>query len=184
MHRIVTWDIEIRHPVHEVGGWQAVREGAAGVSVLAIKDTHTGRYHFYDDTCLDDALDHLNSADLVVGFNSIGFDAEIVKALTGSEITAPHYDILAEVWKSFGKRPKGYSLDEIAQRTINLGKNSDGAFATTLVARGHWGKLFDYCTNDVHVTSRLFNHIVDNGWILSPDREEVWLDPPSIREHA
>lgn len=184
MPRILTWDLEIRHPVHEVGGWHAVRAGEAGVSILVIKDTETGRPHFYDDHNLDAALAHLNAGDLLVGFNTIDFDTAVVQSITGECITTPQYDILAAIWAASRGRPKGYKLDQVASRTLGVGKSGDGTFATTLVSRGRWADLVDYCANDVFLTAKLYNHIVEKGWVQSPDNGELWLPEPPSKEHA
>ena len=184
MSRVLTWDLEIRHPVHQVGGWHSVRNGEAGVSILVIKDTETGRPHFYDDHNLDAALAHLNSADLLIGYNSIDFDTSVVQSITGECIIAPQYDILASIWSALPSRHKGYKLTEVAERTLGRGKSGNGAFATTLVAEGRWADLVDYCANDVYLTAALYNHVIDKGWVLTPDGSELWLPEPPLKEHA
>jgi len=182
--RILTWDLEIRKPVDSLmGGWEAARAGDAGISALVIKDTETGRYHIYDDKRLDQAVDHLNEADLLVGFNSSDFDTGVIEGITGRQIAPTQYDILSKIWEALGKRRKGFKLDEVCQRTIKRGKSGAGRYATTLASLGHWGELFDYCLGDVHITAELFNHIVDNGWVLGPDDEKLELSAPT-EEHA
>lgn len=184
--RILTWDLELRKPVDSLmGGWEAARAGEAGISALIIKDTETGRYHIYDDKRLDQAVDHLNEGELLVGFNSSDFDQGVLTGITGRQLTTPHYDILAEIWKSLGgHRQKGYKLDDVCQRTIKRGKSGAGRYATTLASLGLWGELFDYCLGDVHITAELFNHIVDHGWVAGPNDEKLDLAAPPTEEHA
>lgn len=183
--KILCWDLEIHDAISDkLGGWDAARRGDCGISALVISDSDTHRYHIYDKHMLDEAVDHLNSADLLVGYNTIGFDSEVVFGVTGRYITVPQYDILAEVWKSTGKRFKGFKLDDVAGATLNLHKNSDGEFATVLVRKKHWGKLFDYCLNDVHLVRELFNHIQDLGWVKGADGEQVHLEKPLTKEYA
>lgn len=183
--KLLCWDLEILDPVSDhIGGWDAARRGDCGISALVISDSNTGRYHIYDQHNLDEAVDHLNSADLLIGYNTLNFDCEVVFGVTGRYITVPQYDILAEIWKALHGRRKGYKLDDVAKATINMEKNSNGEFATALAAKGHWGKLFDYCLNDVHLTRELFNHIQDLGWIKGADGEEIQLEKPELKDYA
>lgn len=184
MH-ILTWDLEIAKPVESLpNGWEDARSGGAGISCLVIYDNQTQRYHLYDSHTLDAAVDHLNSADLIVGFNTLGFDTGVVLGVTNRHITARQYDILHEIWAAIGRRLKGYKLDDVAQRTIQLGKSGTGEFATALVAAKRWAELFDYCIGDVHITRLLFNHIVQHGWVYTPDMDTLFLDPPDTEDLA
>jgi len=185
MSRIICWDLEIETPVHEhPTGWEAARNGDCGISALIASDSETGRYHIYDKHDLDEAVDHLNSADLLVGFNTIDFDSSVVFGVTGRYITVPQYDILKEIYAALGKRVKGFKLDEVAKNTLGLGKVGDGEFATTLVKKERWGKLFTYCLNDVYLVKEVFNHIRDFGWIRGAGGEEVHLEKADIEEYA
>lgn len=186
MTRIVTWDLEIATPVSEqTGGWEAARRGDCGISALVLSDSETGRFHIYDSKTLDEAIDHLNIADLLVGYNTVDFDSGVLFGVTGRYITVPQYDILLEIWNELGGRIKGYKLDQVAQATLGIGKSGNGTFATTLVRQQRWGQLFDYCLNDVHLTQQLFNHVVDFGFIKGADGQEVRLNQPvTLKEYA
>jgi len=171
---IITWDLEIAQPVEEVpGGWDEVRKGGAGISAVCLYDTASERYHTYDEFDLDACVDHLNSADILVGFNSLGFDTPVLETLTGATLETEQYDILAEVWRALSTRQKGYKLKDICER-LNIGtKVRTGDSAPNLYRDGRFGKLFDYCINDVHLTRKLANWINTNGHILTPDHEPL-----------
>lgn len=184
-NKLICWDLEILNPISDtLGGWDAARRGDCGISALVLSDSETGRFHIYDQHTLDDAVDHLNSADLLIGYNSINFDSEVIFGVTGRYITAPQYDILDEIWKALESRKKGYKLDDVAHATIGRAKNSNGQFATALAQKQHWGRLFDYCLNDVHLTRGIFNHIQDMGWIKGADGQELYLEQPTIKDYA
>ena len=161
-----------------MGGWEAAKQGDCGISALVISDSETGRYHLYDKHTLDDAVDHLNNADLLVGWNTYDFDSRVVFGVTGRYITVPQYDMLMEVWNELGTRKKGYKLDEVAKATIGHGKSGSGEFATTLVRKKRWGQLFNYCLTDVFLVQRLFNHVLDTGWLKGADGQEAHLNEP------
>ncbi len=67
-----------------------------------------------------------SAADLVVGYNIVGFDYEVLMAYTILDL--PHHlptlDLLLEVEKSIGHRLK---LEDVAQGTLGVGKSGRGA---------------------------------------------------------
>lgn len=179
--RVIVFDIEIAKRVEDVpGGWNAARQGECGVSCVCLYDNQTNRYHVYDQHTIQQCIDHLNTADLLVSFNGIGFDIPALEGYAGAAITVEnHYDILAEIWKAAGRKVKGYRLGDVGQRTVGLEKSDTGTHAPELYARGRWGELVDYCINDVHLTKELFNHIVEHGFVISPDEEEFFIEKPA-----
>lgn len=180
--RILVWDLEIERPIANRNGkpdWVGARNGKYGISVVAVYDNHTGRQHLYDKNQLQAAVEHLNCADVLVGFNTIDFDTPCLQALSGEEIVASHYDILDEIWKALRTRQKGYRLGDIASRTLGLHKSGEGESAPQLVAQGRWAELHDYCMNDVHLTRELYNHIVAFGSICDINGEQLELPRPS-----
>jgi DEAD/DEAH box helicase domain-containing protein len=188
MANIIVWDLEIEKNVDDMDGastedrWAQVRAGEAGISCMVLYDSDTQRYHLYDKHNLDEGVDHLNGADLLVGYNTIAFDSEVVHGVTGRWVTAAQYDILHEIWRSLGTHRKGFKLDEVAKRTIGLTKSAHGEGAPTLVKKGHWATLFDYCLNDVHLTKTLFNHIVAEESVLDKNDEPLFLARPWFEE--
>lgn len=181
--RTIVWDIEIAKPLPIKKGkpdWEAAKRGECGISAVVLWDSATERFHLYDSHSLEQCMVHLNSADLLVGFNSVEFDTRVIEAITGMEIQAQQFDILLATWKALGdKHFKGYKLGDICHRTIGLEKSGHGEGAPSLAKQGRWGELFDYCLNDVHITKELYNHIVDTGWILDVNGLELPLDVPS-----
>jgi len=184
--KIIVFDIEIAKAVESVkGGWNAAREGACGVSCVCLWDSETGRPHVYDDHTIEECMNHLASADLLVSFNGKGFDVPALEGYTKMALAhIPHYDILAEIWKAAQKKIKGYRLAEVGSRTIGREKSGTGEHAPELFAQGRWGELVDYCLNDVYMTKDLFEFIVENGYVLSPDLEEFYIDKPILEEDS
>lgn len=180
MH-IIVWDLEIATPIKN-NDWEAAKRGENGISSLVCYDNVSERYHLYDDFTFPQCVEHLNSADLLVGFNSLEFDTPCFQGYTGCTLVPPQFDILQAVWQALGSRKSGWKLDAIAQRTINEGKSGTGESAPKLYAEGRFGELFDYNLNDVYITRKLYNHIVSFGTLTRPDGKPLQLiEYPDVR---
>lgn len=178
MSKILIFDIEIAKPIEAVGGWEGAKKGLAGISSAVVWDSDTQRYHLYDANTLDELVAHLNSGDLIVGWNSRDFDIPCIEGVTGQKITAWGYDMLQEIWAAIGRFYKGYKLGDVCYRTLGLEKSGNGESAPHLAATGQWAKLFDYNLNDVHLTKSLYNHVVNEGFIIDVDGEPLHLECP------
>lgn len=167
-------------PTDHYDGWDAARRGECGVSCVALYDSLPARTFLYTEHELDHCVDHLNDMDLLLSFNGIEFDTPCLEGVTGFTILAPQYDILHEVWKALGKRVKGYKLSEITER-LGLGeKTSEGKRATDMYRDGDFLKLYSYCRNDVALTWRLAQFIEENGYIHTPEGEQLMMSRPGI----
>ena len=121
--------------------------------------------------------DALNEVDILVGFNHISFDNNLIKA-NGFEIPTDirHYDILVEMWSAVGLGPDfmfphhaGFSLDQTCKVNGIGEKTGAGANAAVLWQRGHYQEVIDYCLHDVNLTLNLLRNIQENdGWIMNP----------------
>lgn len=188
--RVITVDIEIAKSIEDLpNGWKDAAQGKCGISSITLYDTHTGRYHVYMPTiyvkdgvvCVNEvshlfeAVDHMNSADILVGWNNNGFDRRCIESYLGVKLTAIDYDILALVRQKVGYQ-KGWKLGEVAERNLGLQKTSNGAAAPELFKNGDMGRLIDYNINDVHLTRQLANLIRDEGCLIGPNGEVVEIE--------
>lgn len=179
MHLIV-FDHEIAVPVEEVEGkWKAARKGECGVGCLVLYDSLTDRFHVYDASTIEQGIQHLNLADVLVGFNSLDFDTPALEGFSGIAITPTQYDILIEIKAALGTDfAKGYKLNEVAKRTIERGKSGHGASAPILFKEGRHAELIDYCIADVALTRDLYRFIEENGYVITPGGDRLELTPP------
>lgn len=118
-------------------------------------------------------LSRCPASDLLLhAFGAIKIRTEIVNynARGPNEIFVPHYDILAEIWSALGERNihGAWGLDEVSKRTIGRGKTGRGDKVPELIANREYGKVFDYCLNDVLLTRDLFFYIARNSAIEGP----------------
>lgn len=174
---IVVYDCEI---VNEIKGnitWND--HDKMGLSVACLYDYRTDDYSVYFDQASRELADRLNEADLVVGFNTTGFDHKLVHAVTGRldadlmDVECErNYDMLywsrrAMGWSPSAKFPSGMRLDNHLESTFGreFMKTGDGANAPIWWQQGLISKVTSYCLSDVKRERMLFEHIVRYGWV-------------------
>lgn len=164
---------ELRQGIEYCDGWLDFPN--MGISCIGAYDYEADRYRVF---CKDNFAEFqklVEAHDVVIGFNSIGFDNNLCAA---NQIIVPDeksYDILVEVWLAAGLGPLfkypshvGFSLDAICRIEFGLAKSGHGALAPVDWQQGKIGSVIDYCLNDVKITKRLFDHISQTGSIADP----------------
>src|SRR5437016_12080501 len=148
MKNIVYFDLETQKSADEVGGWDKINR--MGLSIGVTYSTARGSYQIYGERNVDDLVKELRRADLVVGFNNLRFDYEVLHGYTALDLRQiPTLDMLVELQKTLQHR---LSLDAIAAATLGVAKTSEGMQA---IRWFHEGKLLDiaeYCCYDVKIT--------------------------------
>ena len=160
--RIVYFDLETQRLAQDVGGWQNTH--LMGISVAVIYDSHEKRFLSFTEDRIDELLDHLEKADLVVGFNIKRFDYAVLSAYTSKDLQElPTFDILEDIYQRLGFR---LGLDHLAKETMGQGKTADGLQAVEWFRKGEMDKLTDYCRQDVATTRDLFQYGLKNGHLI------------------
>ena len=77
---IVYFDLETQKSAAEVGGWDHIRDMKMSVGVTY--STARKTYEIYGEDRVNELIDELMRADLVVGFNHIRFDYEVLHGYT------------------------------------------------------------------------------------------------------
>lgn len=148
MKNIVYFDLETQKSADEVGGWDKVRDLRLSVGVTY--STARGGYLVYGEQQVDDLLRELQRADLVVGFNLLRFDYEVLHGYTVFDLTQlPTLDMLTVVTDKLKHR---LSLDSIASATFGLEKTSEGLQAIQWFKDRRFLELAEYCCYDVKLT--------------------------------
>ena len=75
MKNIVYFDLETMRSADEVGGWKHIDK--MGMSIGVTYSTASGQYSIFQESEVNDLIEELQKADLVVGFNHIRFDYEV-----------------------------------------------------------------------------------------------------------
>jgi len=76
--RIVYFDLETLRSADDVGGWTHVDK--MGLACGVCFDSLDGKYHTYEEKDVQNLIQHLRRAHLVVGFNHIRFDYKVLSA--------------------------------------------------------------------------------------------------------
>ena len=183
MKNIVYFDLETRRSAAQVGGWHET--GKMGISVAVTFSTRDNAYHIYTEEQADDLIRELREADLVVGYNHIGFDYGVLQPHSFWSIAdnTRNLDICTYLTEKLGHRLK---LDSVAK--VTLGGNSKTAEGTDALKwwaeyekGGDPQKMLDiakYCCFDVKVTMEVYKFGAQNGYVNYEDKggEPVRVD--------
>ena len=154
MKNIVFFDLETQKSADEVGGWDKIRDMRMSVGVTY--STTRGDYKIYGEKDVDELLKELQRADLVVGFNNLGFDYEVLHGYTILDLRQlPTLDMLVEIKKIL---PHRLSLDSIAHATMGVEKTSEGLQAIRWWKEGKLMEIAEYCCYDVKITKLVYEY--------------------------
>src|ERR1700684_4238205 len=97
---IVYFDLETQRTANDAGGWDRKRD--MGMSVGVTYSTRLGEYRIYREQRIEELVQQLLRADLVVGFNVVNFDYEVLMGYTVLDLPGQlrSLDLLVEVEKT------------------------------------------------------------------------------------
>lgn len=176
MRDIIVFDIETKETFDDVGGYFPEK----------LTPSMVGIYSFNHDQLIGFAEEefgklwpYFDNADLIIGFNSDGFDIPILAKLYAPLREIQSLDLLTEIKNSAGHRVK---LDSVAEATLGTHKTADGLEAITMYREGRIDDLRAYCLSDVVITRDVYLYGKKNGHILAtsfagPKQIDVNFDP-------
>ena len=166
MRNLVYFDLETQKSADEVGGWDRIRDMRMSIGVTY--STARGEYRIYAENAVDDLVTELQRADLVVGFNNLRFDYEVLHHYTVLDLRQiPTLDMLVEVQK---KLPHRLSLDSVASATLGVEKTAEGMQAIRWFREGRLLEIAEYCCYDVKITRLLHEYGAASRQLLYQDR--------------
>lgn len=158
--RTVVFDVETKRAFDEVGGYHPEKLGVSLVGVWVGEDKDNGEMLAYREENLVDMFKLFEKADIIVGFNSVGFDYPALKPYySGDLFSFPSLDMLQKVEESVGHRVK---LDDLAKETLGIQKSGNGLDAIRYFNDGDFESLEKYCLQDVKVTKDLYYFGLEN----------------------
>ena len=164
---IVYFDLETQRTAGDVGGWSG--KAKMGMSIGVTYSTATGQYHIYGEKDTDALVQQLLAADLVVGFNQIYFDYEVLMAYTILDLRDQlrSLDLMLELEKGLDHRPK---LEAVAMASLGVGKSADGLQAIRWWQEGKILEIARYCCFDVKATKMVHEYGVKHGHVKYVDK--------------
>jgi hypothetical protein len=164
---IVYFDLETQRTANDVGGWG--NKHKMGISIAVTYSTQSGEYRIFTEGETSDLIHQLVRADVVIGFNHIGFDYEVLMGYSIFDFRDQirSLDLLVELEKKLGHRLK---LDAVASATLGCGKTGDGLDAIRWWQQGKIVEIAKYCAYDVKVTKCVHEYGVEHGHVKYVDR--------------
>jgi DEAD/DEAH box helicase domain-containing protein len=163
---VLVFDLETQRTFDEVGGRHNIRK--LGLSAAVTYSTIDNSFRHYTEEHVARLIADLQAADLVVGFNILRFDFEVLRAYTDDPLDSiPAVDMLDHIHKRLGFR---VSLDNLAAATLGTSKSADGLQAVRWYKQGRMQEILDYCQQDVEVTRRLYDYGQQHKHVKFRDR--------------
>ncbi|BCX14657.1 MAG: hypothetical protein KatS3mg088_340 [Patescibacteria group bacterium] len=180
----VFFDVETKSFFDESGGSRPEELGVSIVSLYRrtidenLNETEGKMFSFWEKE-FEKMWPLFLGAQRIIGFNSIRFDVPALKPYSPSFFSKlPHFDILSEIKKVFGKRT---SLDSIAKETLGIAKIDNGANAVMYFQKGDEKSLSllkKYCEADVDITKKIYDFALKNKFLRFKDH---WNNIQEIR---
>lgn len=160
------FDLETQRSFDEVGGRYNINR--MGLSVAVTYSDLAQAYHDYFEPDVEALVADLSRADLVVGFNVLRFDYEVLRGYTDFDLSQiPTVDMLQDLYAKLGFR---VSLDSVAQATLGTSKSADGLQALAWYREGRMDEIVKYCRQDVNVTRQVYAFGKAKGYVSFKDR--------------
>lgn len=166
---IVYFDLETQRSISDVGG--PANKAKLCISIAVTYSTATDEYVIFAENELDALTDQLLKADLVVGWNHVGFDYPVLQPYVLQNLADQtlNLDMMLDVKERMGRFLK---LDNVASETLGTGKSAGGLDAIRWWQEHKKTKDFEplrkiaeYCAYDVKVTRFVHEFGMKNGFI-------------------
>ncbi len=160
--RVVTFDIETQRSAEEVGGWHNAH--LMRVSCAVVWDSLAEEFFSYRENQVEDLLERLGRADLVIGFNAHRFDYRVLRGYVARDLSLlPTFDLLDAIHERLGFR---LPLGQLGEETLGAPKSADGLQALKWFKEGRHDEIARYCQQDVAILRDLFGYAVKHGQLL------------------
>lgn len=174
--RLLFFDLETQRSAEEVGGWHNAH--LMRVALAVTWDTAAGRFDTFHERDVPALLARLAEAELVVGFNVLGFDYRVLRGYTDRELERlPTFDLLDAVRERIGFR---LPLGHLAEENLGVAKGGDGLQSLQWWREGRVAEIEAYCQRDVALLRDLFERALAQGHLLFRTRtgERVRIPTP------
>lgn len=165
---VVVFDIETSNEFSEVGSYDAT---ALSISVVGLYQSATDSYESFLEADFPRLWKILETADMLVGYNSDHFDIPLLNKYYPGDLTRiKSLDLLKEIYGSLGRRLR---LDSVAEGTLGEKKIGHGLQALQWWREGLVDKVREYCIKDVEITKKIFDYALQNGHVKYKELGQV-----------
>lgn len=178
--RVITFDIETSNIFSDVG---SSNPADLDIALVGIHDSTTGGFDSFLVSDLPRLWKILESADVLVGYNSDHFDIPLLnKYYPGDLSRIKSIDLLKEIHAVLGRRIK---LDHVAEGTLGENKSGHGLDALRWWREGKIEQVREYCLKDVAITRKIFDYALKNNSVRYKELGKIkelqlktsrWLD--------
>jgi hypothetical protein len=156
------FDLETQKSAQQVGGWHNAH--LMRVALAVIWDSRDGRFRTFREADVHALIEELASADLVIGFNVLGFDYQVLRGYSDRDLSAlPTFDLLDAIHARLGFR---LALGHLGEETLGVPKTADGLQSLRWWQEGRIDEIERYCQADVALLRDLFEHARQQGHLL------------------
>ncbi len=176
MHQII-FDVETKKTFEEVGGYFPEKLEISFVGLCVREHEYDpGKFIGFFENELDKLFPLLEQTDVVIGFNSDGFDLPALQPYYSGNISSfPSLDLLSRFKDITGHRIK---LDSIAQETLGIGKSGNGLDAIKYYREGDFESLKKYCLQDVKITRDIYDYGLRKGTLKYKNKWNRLIETP------
>jgi DEAD/DEAH box helicase domain-containing protein len=140
------------------------------LAIVAIHDSETDEYSSYSKEELPKLWPIIETADVLIGYNSNSFDIPLLNNYYPGDLTKVRsLDLLVEVQNALGRRLR---LQSLAEGTLKVGKSGDGLQSVRWWQEGLYDKVREYCIQDVRITRRLYDYALEHGALKYKDLKD------------
>ncbi len=166
--REITFDIETANAFPTLSRNDLSRMELA---VVAIHDSVTDEYSSYSKEELGKLWPIIETADVLIGYNSNSFDIPLLNFYYPGDLTQIRsLDLLVEVQNALGRRLR---LQSLAEGTLKAKKSGDGLQSVKWWQEGLYDKVREYCIDDVRLTRKLYDYALEHGALKYKDLKDT-----------
>ena len=171
----VLFDVETKRSAEEVGGWHRLHR--LGVALAVTCSMERGTFRVFREEHVRELVETLRTADVVIGFNVIGFDYPVLSGYTGEDYRQllPTLDLFEQIRDIVGER---VGLDRLARETLGAGKSGDGMASLAWYREGRFDLIEEYCRRDVELLRDLYLFGRREGYVLFRDDQDRVMRVP------